>query len=313
MSVVLRSTRLLALVLPGLLGRWGRTLSPQEWARTARASVLIGGGAVGLGLLFVAAPVVFRSAGAHEVADVCHRMLGPSVPGGELSGLGAGAVGLVFAWRIGAGSLHIGRTQRTMRVEPWLGHHEPGDDLDLVVLPTDELLAYAVRGPQDQIVLSAGVYRTLDEDELAAVIAHERSHLRHGHARHLTIATVLDASLGFIPAVARSCRELRLVVERWADEDASTTGVGRAALRRALLKITKVDGDAAPLLAFSGNCDVGARLEALAEPPPAPSVVARLGAAAPLPVLVGCISGFLVVGSIISHHGFWGLVGLCPV
>ena len=312
MSVVLLATGLLALAMPGLLGRWGRTLAPAEWARTVRASLLVGVGAVGFGLLFVAAPVVFRAAGAHDAADACHRMLGPSVPGGELSGLAAGSVGLIIAWRIGTGSMRTSRTQRTLRVEPWLGYHERGPELDLVVLPTDELVAYAVRGPQDQVVVSAGLLRTLDEDELAAVIAHERSHLDHGHTRHLSIATVLDASLGWIPAIGQSCRELKLVVERWADEDAGTTGAGRAALGRALTKVAQLDGPTL-ILAFSGHCDVEARLVAITQPPPAPTVVARISTCAPLPVMVGALSSFLVGGSLISHHGFWGLVGLCPV
>jgi hypothetical protein len=312
MSVVSIATGLLALAMPGLLSRWGRTLAPAEWARTVGAALLLGITASAFGLFFVAAPVVFRSAGAHDAADVCHRMLGPSVPGGELSGLVAGALGLVIAWRIGVGGVRISRAQRTLRVEPWLGHHEADDELDLVVLPTDQLVAYAVRGPQDQVVVSVGLLRTLDEEELAAVIAHERSHLHHGHTRHLSIAAVLDAALGWIPAIGRSCRELKLVVERWADEDAGTTGAGRAALARALTKITQLDGPA-PLLAFGGHCDVEARLAAISGPPPEPTVVARIGTVAPLPLLVGSLSTFLVAGSLISHHGFWGLVGLCPV
>lgn len=312
MSAVLLATGLVALALPGLLGRWGRKLAPAEWARTVRASLLLGAGAIGFGLLFVAAPVVFRAAGAHDAADACHRMLGPSVPGGELSGLAAGVVGLLIAARIGARGLHIRRTQRTLRVEPWLGHHEPGLDLELVVLPTDELIAYAVGGPRRQVVVSAGLVRALDEDELAAVIAHERSHLRHGHTRQLSIATVLEASLGWMPAISTSCRELKHVVERWADEDAASTGAARAALGRALAKVTQLDGPA-PLLAFSGHCDVAARLAAIAEPPPAPTNAARIGTCTPLALLVVSLFTFLIAGSFISHHGFWGLVGLCPV
>jgi hypothetical protein len=311
MSIVLLATGLLAMAMPGLLRRWGRSLAPAEWARTVHASLVLGIASLGFGLLFIVAPVVFRTAGAHDAADVCHRMFGPSVPGGEASGVMAGAVGLLIAWRMGTGGLRINRHQHTLRVEPWLGHHEPADDVDLVVLPTDALVAYAVPGRQDQVVVSTGLVRALADDELSAVIAHERSHLRHRHTRHLSVATILDATLDWIPAISQSCHELGLVVERWADEDASRAGHDRAALARALTKTVQLDG--LPLLAFSRHCDVEARLAALAGPPPTPSAVARIGTVAPLPLLIGSLSAFLVAGSLISHHGFWGLVGLCPV
>jgi hypothetical protein len=311
MSLILIATGLVSLALPGLLRRPGRSLDPSEWARTVGVALVLGAAALSFGLVLTAAPVLFRASGAHGAADLCHQVLGPLVLGGELSGIAAGLVGTFLAWRGGRRGLRSSRVQRTMHVEPWLGHHENQPGLDLVVLPTHQLVAYAVAGPQDQVVVSDGLLATLDEDELAAVIDHERSHLAHHHARLLLLATVVDAALGWIPAIGRSCREMQLAVERWADEDAGATRRSRAALASALQKVT-LEGPI-PMLAFKTRCTVEHRLTAIASPPPNPTAAARVGAAAPLTVLVGSLCALLVAGSLISHHGFWGLVGLCPV
>ncbi len=59
----------------------------------------------------------------------------------------------------------------------------------LFYLPTDAMVAFAV-GPRDNaaIAISEGLIRSLSQQELAAVLAHEISHIRHDDIRIMTFA-----------------------------------------------------------------------------------------------------------------------------
>lgn len=124
-----------------------------------------------------------------------------------------------------------------LRAESWLGEHRVDGGVDVVTLPCAEPLAYAIPGPPDQIAVTEGLASVLDEDELSAVVRHERSHLRWRHHRVLALGGDIEARFGWFGPARRSVGALRLAVERWADEDA---GVGsaqaRPAVRRALVK-----------------------------------------------------------------------------
>lgn len=312
MSALLVASGVLALVLPGAApGRWTQRLAPAARARAVRAWLTVGTIVLACGLVLSAASVAVRAAGAHAAADLCHRVLGTGTSGGLLFAVLAGAGALALAWRAAASARRATRDQRVLRVEPWLGQHLPGEGHDLVILPTDTLLAYAVPGPRDQVVVSTGLLSALDDVELQAVLAHERSHLCHRHARHRSIASNLRAVLGWMPGVARSCRELELAIECWADEDAGRGGAHRAALSRALLKAVRHD-PSAPGLVVGGGSDTESRLVALRGKRPRPTAVGRVAAATPMPLLLGSLSAVVVAVTAHSPHGAWALVDLCP-
>ncbi len=73
------------------------------------------------------------------------------------------------------------------------------------------------------IVVSEGLAHGLDEDEQAAILAHERSHLEHYHGVFQLVALMLAA---INPLLRPLRREIDFSLERWADEDAAAT-VGR--------------------------------------------------------------------------------------
>ncbi len=123
------------------------------------------------------------------------------------------------------------------------------------MLPTVVPLAYSVDGPDPQIVLSTGLVASLADDQLAAVVAHERAHIRHGHGRWLRAAATAASTLRWWPPAHRSHRILRAAIERWADETASRGDAhARHALRSALIEVIMADAPiAVPALSLAST------------------------------------------------------------
>ena len=186
------------------------------------------------------------------------------------------------------------------RAEPWLGTHHRLDDHDLVVLPTARPVAFSVAGQPGQVVVSSGLWATLDPAEFEVLIAHEVAHLDFGHQRLLTVALVAERAIGWLPGVSRSLSSLRLGVERWADEEAA----GRHPTRRRALQtaLLAAAGTPAGALAAFGRVDgLVERIDALDRPAPvgSPAGAALLGT----PAAAAALAGFGALGSWMGHAG----------
>jgi beta-lactamase regulating signal transducer with metallopeptidase domain len=110
--------------------------------------------------------------------------------------------------------------------------------------------------------------RALDAGERRAVLAHERSHLRHRHHLHHAAGQLAAAN----PLLARLPAALLLATERWADEDAART-VRRDTVARALTRSAsrrQPRAGAGVVLAVAAEL-IAARVHALQEPPPRPT------------------------------------------
>ncbi|MEW6473888.1 MAG: M56 family metallopeptidase [Actinomycetota bacterium] len=307
MAVVLLLGGLCLLILPFVIRRPGRRLAPAEWVRLSAG--LLGGGAVvfELALALIALPTVARAAGLHELAHVCERILGIKAAGTGPAGWAAAtaAVGLpLLAFR---GAVRAWRTQRRFRIEPELGRHEPYGRYELVVLPTDALLALSVSGRPGQIVLSQGLVDVVSPAELGAVVRHEAAHLAHGHHRVLILAAAVEASLGRLPLVRRSVRALRTGLERWADEDAAGGHqTGRSTVRNALVGVALAVVDPA-VAAFGGVDGVVERLDALQAPTPNPTIFRRIAIYTPVIIVAAAI--LVAVGVWLGHTRAMLLLG----
>ncbi len=109
-------------------------------------------------------------------------------------------------------------------------------DRPLRVLEIGEQLAYCVPGwrGSGRVVVSQGTRDRLDGDQLAAVVAHERAHLRWRHDLVVEAFTVLRAAApSFVGAGSRALAEVSLLVEILADR-AAAAQVGAAPLVRAM-------------------------------------------------------------------------------
>lgn len=137
---------------------------------------------------------------------------------------------------------------------------------ELAVLDDPAPLAYAVPGRPGRIMASTGLLRALDAGERRAVLAHERSHLRHRHHLHHA-AGQLAAT---IPLLRRIPAALMLATERWADEDAART-VRRDTVARALTRSASRQprtGPGAGVVLAVGAEQIAARVHALHAAPP---------------------------------------------
>ncbi|ORU96834.1 Zn-dependent protease with chaperone function [Mycobacterium bohemicum] len=105
---------------------------------------------------------------------------------------------------------------------------------DLRVLDVKQPLAYCLPGVRSRVVVSEGALSALADNEVAAILTHERAHLR---ARHDLVLEAFTAAHAAFPRLVRSShalRAVRLLVELLAD-DAAVRAAGRAPLARALV------------------------------------------------------------------------------
>jgi bla regulator protein blaR1 len=104
----------------------------------------------------------------------------------------------------------------------------------LRVLDVSEPMAYCLPGVRSRVVVSKGALNTLDDNEMTALLGHERAHLR---ARHDLVLEMFIAVHAAFPRLVRSASALgavRLLVEMLAD-DAAVRAAGPAPLARALV------------------------------------------------------------------------------
>lgn len=121
---------------------------------------------------------------------------------------------------------------RTGSVRTRLHGHE------VSVIDSERVLALTFALRDGGIVLSAGAIRSLEHDELVAVLEHEDAHLRQ---RHHLISSVVDgiaAYLRWVPLVAAVAEAIPHYLEIAADNHARQA-VGTPALVGALLKMAK--------------------------------------------------------------------------
>jgi len=105
---------------------------------------------------------------------------------------------------------------------------------DLRILEVAQPLAYCLPGVRSRVVLSEGALTSLTDAEVAAILSHERAHLR---ARHDLVLEAFTAVRAAFPRIVRSTSALnsvQLLVELLAD-DAAVRVVGRTPLARALV------------------------------------------------------------------------------
>jgi len=153
----------------------------------------------------------------------------------------------------------------------------PAHGAELAVIADPIPCAFAVPGRPGRIVASVGLLRRLDTGQRRAVLAHERSHLRHHHHAHHTAAQLAAAANPLLRALPAA---VTLSTERWADEDAARTA-HRDTVAQALIQAvtTARRGAATPAVVLAVAAEqITARVQALRAPAlqPAPWRIAAL-------------------------------------
>ena len=156
--------------------------------------------------------------------------------------------------------------------------------------------AYCLPGIRSQIVVSVGTLDLLAPAELAAVLAHERAHLRARHDLVLIPFTSLRRAFPRSGMVTQASRTVALLVEMMADDHAlRVRGLLARELATALLRFGTAATDCAPAGALAAaEGELTARVSRLLVPqPPLPRsaqvtvvLCAALTVAIPLLLLV---------------------------
>jgi Zn-dependent protease with chaperone function len=119
---------------------------------------------------------------------------------------------------------------------------------DIRVLATATPIAYCLPGLRQRVVLSEGTFASLADQEIIAIVSHERSHLR---ARHDLVLEAFTAAHEAFPRFVRSESALdavRLLVELLAD-DSAVRVTGTRPLARALVTCADASAPAGALAA----------------------------------------------------------------
>jgi Zn-dependent protease with chaperone function len=225
------------------------------------------------------------------VRDVTGEVRPPLAAAMRLLCLGASAALLaLLCWVLIASAGAVLRDRRRHRaLLSLLAHGDPKVPGALVV-DYPAAAAYCVPGLRSRIVISAGALDLLDQAELAAVLAHERAHLRERHDLVLLPFTALARAFPWSVLVQRSYASVALLVEMLADDHAARQRPARE-LVTALIRVgaAGTPGTPAGTLAMAdedddaevgsraeGESGVTARVERLLTPAPGLGVAARI-------------------------------------
>lgn len=134
----------------------------------------------------------------------------------------------------------------------------------VVIVPSDERAAYCVAGRPSAIVVTTGAVSTLAADELSAVLAHERAHLRSRHPQLMMLLKALAATLPRLPLIRVGADAVGRLLEMAAD-DAAARRHGRDTLLRGLIALAGQPRAPGTALA-AGDTAILARVMRLADP-----------------------------------------------
>ena len=164
---------------------------------------------------------------------------------------------------VSVAALQARRRQRALLT--LLAHLDPKVPGALVV-DYPSAAAYCLPGLRSQIVVSVGTLELLGRAELAAVLAHERAHLRERHDLVLLPFTALRRAFPRSATCTDAHRSVALLVEMLAD-DRALRGCPTRELVSALVRFGTADTCPAPAGALAaGEGEVAARVSRLMQP-----------------------------------------------
>ncbi len=214
--------------------------------------------------------------------------------------LGAGIVlFLLLCWVLVAASAAVFRSrQRQRALLSLLARGDPKVP-GALVLDHPAAAAYCVPGLRSAIVISAGALDLLDQAELAAVLAHERAHLRERHDLVLLPFTALLRAFRWSRIARQAHAAVALLVEMHADDCALRQRPARE-LATALLRVGAAGGGGAPAGALAAAAEgsggeVTARVTRLLRPAPGLCAAAVALVCATAVVVVSVPAAFLIL------------------
>jgi Zn-dependent protease with chaperone function len=167
------------------------------------------------------------------------------------------------------------RRRRHSALVHFIGHYRA--DLDATVVDHPDCMVYLIPGRHRQVVVTTGALSRLSDQELVAVLAHERAHAHGRHHLALAVAALLCRAFPSANVFRQAERQVRRLVELCADEEACRSH-SRLVLARALVALAAPASPSGMLAAAGG--DAIERVHRLMCPPaPLPRRVTTVAAA----------------------------------
>lgn len=260
--------------------------------------------------LTVTVPSAVVSANIAELLDACVMAVRAqyATPGGALlHAVGATAtLALVArATYLLITGLRTARRARTEHLAQVRLAARRDRDLDALIVDHTTAAAYCLPGRARTVVLTTAAVAALDADELAAVLAHERAHLRGRHHLVGAVADALARTVPFLPVFRWARAEQARLLEMIAD-DRAATGADRHTVARALVHLAEGSVPAAAL----GAADVAAlaRVQRLVKPAHGLGLLRRS-------LIVGALMATAALPAAIAAAPAWAATAMayCPV
>jgi Zn-dependent protease with chaperone function len=286
------------LVVAGCFGVAGPQLARRLPPRHATWLLSAGGAVIAVSALALLAVLAFVLIGQLPgVADEGHwsasilREHAPAEPG--VSG-----VALVFLVAAVASAIVAAARRGLALIAAYRSCRSLPDAGNLVVVDEAPAGAVAIPGRPGRILVARSLLSALSATERRALLAHERSHLRHGHHWHLTVVSVAAAAN---PLLAPLRGAVSLASERWADEEAAAEVGDRRTVAAAVARaafVSRRSSDAVMPGLAAGSHAVPQRVAALLIQPPSQRPALMLLALGV--VLLGAV-GAVVAGKEVEH------------
>jgi bla regulator protein blaR1 len=212
----------------------------------------------------------------------------------DLEGHTLGAVGMLVpvvavAFALTRAAVRIMRVARSvdrMLRSAALGRGPNGS----VIVGGPEVVVAAAGIRRPTVVVTAGALATLDDEELAAGMAHEKGHIARRHHLWLAYAEACRAVAAVLPGTRRAASELRFQLERDADEWALRRAHDPYALASAICKAATMRAGTHPAVVSLGGGGLERRLHRLMDEAPVTSSSLRRRIADSAAVLMACIA-----------------------
>lgn len=261
----------LAALGPWVIGRMMRPASAPRlglvaWLTTSIAALL----SFGLGAALLCR-YVWTSASGLELLERCIQLLAearitePVALTGVLGLLALLAGTTRLTWCSLRHAWTVGRDRRIQRQRLALLARPLASQPGVQVIDQPHVAAFCMpRWGGGDVYVTRAALEALSPADLAAVLEHERAHLRGRHTLAVSFATVLRASFPFVPLFRASADALPRLVEMVAD-DAAARHTDRNTVATALLRLAEAS---APMGAFgAGGSTVVSRARRLVVPP----------------------------------------------
>jgi beta-lactamase regulating signal transducer with metallopeptidase domain len=231
-------------------------------------------------------------------------LAGQAVPGGRviaIAGLLVAAAVVLRAAGCVAYEFRRGLRDRREHTALVAASGRPGDEPDVAIVDYHAPAVYCLPCGRNQIVISAGALAALTPEQLHAVLAHERAHLRRHHHVNLALATALARAFPRVPLLGQAQPQLAVLAEMAAD-DAAIRRHHRDDLAAALVVLASAGARPATLAASGPEAIV--RLQRILTTQQQPRIgLTRLAAVAGLipPVVIACLPLLIAACDVSSH------------